>query len=164
LESLKINANCSISGPIVIVMTCICAKLVSVAHANRFINSYWMYICVFLVLYLKTLFLSSLKIMKKSPITEYSDFSSTVNETNYAIRGLVYAREVESLKKRALSLAWFLLLTFVHSIPFYIWAFNSRPWTFYWSYTCVNGTLIYLLWNNYDKLSVQLLSHLIEVA
>ena len=31
------------------------------------------YICVFLVIYLKTVSLSSLKIMKKFPITEYSD-------------------------------------------------------------------------------------------
>ena len=33
----------------------------------------YIFICVFLVLYFKTMSLSSLKIMKKSPITEYSD-------------------------------------------------------------------------------------------
>ena len=57
-----------------IVMTCICAKLVSDAHANHFIEAFRIYYCVFLVLYLKTTFLNNLKIMKKSPITEYSDF------------------------------------------------------------------------------------------
>ena len=56
-----------------IMMSCICAKLVSVAHANPFIKSHWIYSCVFLVLYLKSMSLSSLKIMKKSPITKYSD-------------------------------------------------------------------------------------------
>ena len=56
-----------------IVMTYICATLVSDAHANRLIKSYRIYFHVFLVLYLKTTFLNSLKIMKSSPITEYSD-------------------------------------------------------------------------------------------
>ena len=28
-------------------MTCVCAKLVSAAHANHFIKSYWTYFCVF---------------------------------------------------------------------------------------------------------------------
>jgi hypothetical protein len=55
-----------------IMMTCICAKLVSAAHANQFIKSHWIYVCAFLVLYLKTMSLSSLKI-KKSLITEYND-------------------------------------------------------------------------------------------
>ena len=53
-----------------IVMTCICAKLVSVANANHFMKSHKIFFCAFLVLYLKTISLSSLKIMKKSPITE----------------------------------------------------------------------------------------------
>ena len=56
-----------------IVMTCICAKLVSVAHANRFMKSHWVIFFVFLVHYLKTMFLNSLKIMKKSLITKYND-------------------------------------------------------------------------------------------
>ena len=56
-----------------IMMTCICAKLVSAAHANQFIKSHWIYVFAFLVLYLKTMSLSSLKIMKKSLITEYND-------------------------------------------------------------------------------------------
>ena len=34
-------------------MTCICAKLVSAAHANHSIKSNWIYFCVFLVIYLK---------------------------------------------------------------------------------------------------------------
>ena len=54
-------------------MTCICAKLVSVAHVNRFMKSHRVYFCVVLVLYLKVMFLNSLKIIKKSPITKYSD-------------------------------------------------------------------------------------------
>ena len=54
-------------------MTFICAKLVGVAHANHFIESLWIYLCVFLVLYLKTTSLNSLKIIEKSLITEYSD-------------------------------------------------------------------------------------------
>ena len=53
-------------------MTCICAKLVSVAHSNHFIKLHRTYFLVFLVLYLKTTSLNSLEIMKKSPITEYS--------------------------------------------------------------------------------------------
>ena len=54
-------------------MTCIYAKLVSVAHMNRFIKSNFYFYLFFLVLYLKTMSFGSLKIMKKSPITEYSD-------------------------------------------------------------------------------------------
>jgi hypothetical protein len=68
----------------VTVITCVCAKLVRAAHANRFIKSHWIYICVFLILNMKTMSLSSLKIMKISPITEYSDihFFQTKNEPN----------------------------------------------------------------------------------
>ena len=53
--------------------TCICAKLVSDAHANRFIKSCRIYFCVFIILYLKATFLNILKIMKRSSITKYSD-------------------------------------------------------------------------------------------
>ena len=38
-----------------------------------------MYICIFIVLYLKTMSLSSLKIMKKSPITEHSNIYTSSN-------------------------------------------------------------------------------------
>ena len=54
-------------------MTCICVKLVSDIHTNRFMKSHRAYFCVVLVLYLKTMSLNSLKIMKRSPIAEYSD-------------------------------------------------------------------------------------------
>ena len=54
-------------------MTCICAKLVSDAHTNRFMKSHQVYFCVVLVLNSKTMSLINLKIMNKSPITEYSD-------------------------------------------------------------------------------------------
>ena len=56
-----------------IVMTCTCAKLISIAHANHFIKSHRICFCVCLALYLKTTSLSSLKIMKKFLVTEYSD-------------------------------------------------------------------------------------------
>ena len=49
-------------------MRLICAKLVGVAHGNHLIKSLWIYFCDFLVLYLKTTSLNSLKIMKESPI------------------------------------------------------------------------------------------------
>ena len=52
-------------------MTCICAKLVIAIHANHFISHIEYIPCAFHVLYLKTTFLNSLKIMKMSPITEY---------------------------------------------------------------------------------------------
>ena len=58
-----------------IVMTCICAKLVSATHAHHLISSKLSlieYILFFLVLYLKTISLNSLKTMKNSLITEYS--------------------------------------------------------------------------------------------
>ena len=67
----------------VIMMTCIYAKLVSAAHMNRFIKSYYIYI-VFLVLYLKTMSFRSLKIMKKSPITKYSDTINYASICNLA--------------------------------------------------------------------------------
>ena len=52
----------------------ICAKLVRVTHTNYFIKSNWICFCDYLVLYLKTTSLNSLKTMKKkSPVTEYSD-------------------------------------------------------------------------------------------
>ena len=54
-------------------MTCICAKLVIAIHANHFISHIEYIPCAFHVLYLKTTFLNSLKIMKMSPITEYGD-------------------------------------------------------------------------------------------
>ena len=61
-------------------MTCICTKLFSATHANHFIKSHSIYFCFFLVLYLKTMSLNSLKIMKNSLITEYSDMCN--NATN----------------------------------------------------------------------------------
>ena len=63
-------------------MTCICFQLVSAAHANHFIKSHRTYICVFLLLYLKTMSLNSLKIMKKSPITEHSDIYPNLMKEN----------------------------------------------------------------------------------
>ena len=42
----------------------------------------YIYIRVFLVLYLRTASLSSLKIMKKSPITEYSDNDDNDKDDN----------------------------------------------------------------------------------
>ena len=65
-----------------IMMTRICSKLVSAAHANHFIKSHWIYFCVFLVLYLKTTS-DSLKVMKKSPITEFSDSSSLSSSMHF---------------------------------------------------------------------------------
>jgi hypothetical protein len=73
-------------------MTCICAKLVSAAHANHIIKSHWIFFCVFLVLYLKTTSLNSPKIIKKSPITEYSDRSSLSSSMHFGI-----CRRVHSL-------------------------------------------------------------------
>ena len=64
-------------------MTCNYAKLVSVAHMNRFIKSDYFYFFVFLVLYSKTMSLGSLKIMKKSPITEFSDSFDITKSTIY---------------------------------------------------------------------------------
>jgi hypothetical protein len=58
-------------------MTCTCGKLHSATQMNRFIKSHWICICVFLVLYFKTMSFS-LKIMKKSPITECSDIDENV--------------------------------------------------------------------------------------
>jgi len=86
LECLKINTNHLLSDPGSYVMTYICAKLISVAHANRYMKSHWMYIFVYFVLYLKTVSLSSLKIMKKSPITEYSD-GPAPNQESWWVRG-----------------------------------------------------------------------------
>ena len=75
LETLEcLNAN-GLLSQFIIVMTCICAKLVNVSHANHFIKSHRIYYCDFLVIYLQTMSLNSLKIMKKSPITEYRDLS-----------------------------------------------------------------------------------------
>ena len=64
LETLEcLNAN-GLLSQFIIVMTCICAKLVSVSHANHFIKSHRIYYCDFLVIYLQTMSLNSLKIMK----------------------------------------------------------------------------------------------------
>ena len=59
-------------------MTYICAKLVIVAHVNCCMKSHRVYICVVLILYLKTMSLNNLKIMKKSPITDYSDMNTNI--------------------------------------------------------------------------------------
>ena len=70
-------------------MTCICAKLVSVAHANHI-----EYIFVFfLFLYLENTSLNSdcLKFMTKSPITDNSD-------TNYNCKFLLEVYELEVLQ------------------------------------------------------------------
>ena len=56
-----------------IMITCNYANVDSVAHANHFIKSNWICVRDLLVFYLKTTFLNSLKIMKKSPITKNSD-------------------------------------------------------------------------------------------
>ena len=53
-------------------MTCIFAKLVSAAHANHFIKSHWIHLCVFLCSLFESCVLKNLKIMRKSPITKYS--------------------------------------------------------------------------------------------
>jgi hypothetical protein len=67
-------------------MTCICAKLVSVAHANCFIKSHWIYFYVFLVLYLKTMSLDSLKIVKKNShrrcLCELQGFVVVISESH----------------------------------------------------------------------------------
>ena len=68
-----------------IMMTYICANLVSVAHANHFIRLHRTRFCVFLDLHLKTTILDSLKIMKKSPITEYSDHSKPFDFSRYLV-------------------------------------------------------------------------------
>ena len=54
-------------------MAYICARLVSVAHTNHFFKVKLIMFYDSLVLYLNTTSLNSLKVMKKSPITEYSD-------------------------------------------------------------------------------------------
>ena len=71
LESLKIDKNDLISGSISYFDDMYLCQIGQCPHTNHFIKSYK--ICVYLVLYLKTTFLSSLKIMKKSLITKYSD-------------------------------------------------------------------------------------------
>ena len=58
------------------------AILVSAAHANHFIKSLCIYFCVFIVLYLKTTSFNSLKIMKKSPTTEFNDECECCNVDN----------------------------------------------------------------------------------
>ena len=73
-------------------MACIYAKLVSVAHANYFKNHKEFFFVFFLVLCLKSMSLSSLNIMKKSPITKYSD--RIVNDNSNTQRCLFYQQDI----------------------------------------------------------------------
>ena len=66
-----------------IVMTCLCAKLVSVARINHFIKSHRTYFCVFSCSLIEDRVLNSLKTMKKSPITNSDNSHNPLGSIHY---------------------------------------------------------------------------------